>query len=172
MNFNEIDFAKVVASDKRYPEIFGPTEYPCMFKSKKMFADIYTQDFVYECKFGANSWNAVGQVMSYAMVLEKKAAIIIFIRTNPKHHDKDLVGFEILKKMIKTYKLDIKVLRFYVNQTDGKISSKNTLVWEGKTPKADKEALEDALKQIEDTNVVSKGILSTLKGLIVNKERG
>ena len=123
-----------------------------------MRIDITTDDHAYECKFGANSWKAaIGQALSYAMMVDKKAGIIVFIRTDPKFQDKDIKGYEIMMKTIKEHKLPIDTRRFYVNRVNGKISKKNSLVWE------EDNALSEAINKIEKENKKSKGLFSLFK---------
>ena len=158
MKYNETYFAELVASQRKYPEIFGKVEYPCNYKGKRMRIDITTDDHAYECKFGANSWKAaIGQALSYAMMVDKKAGIIVFIRTDPKFQDKDIKGYEIMMKTIKEHKLPIDTRRFYVNRVSGKISKKNELIWEN-----DKK-LSETVNKIENENKVHKSIFSIFK---------
>ena len=161
MKYNETDFAKIVASQGMYSEIFGKVEVAHRFKGKLIRIDIETMNHAYECKFGADCWkSAIGQALSYSMIVMKNAGIVVFIRTNPKFHDRDMKGYEILMKTIKAHRLPIDVERFYVNQKDGKISRNNSLKWEVEVTKFDADKLDAELKTIENENKVHKGIFS------------
>ena len=130
MKYNETHFAKLVACQKKYPEIYGQVEASLQSKAGKIRVDILTDKHAFECKFGSTSWKtALGQAMTYAMLADRKPGIIVFIRTNPKYHDKDLKGFSLLEETISHFKLKVEIKKFYVNQVDGTISKYNSLDW-------------------------------------------
>ena len=129
--YNEIYFSKLIASERKYPEIFGRTEVPVEYHGRKYKIDIKTEEHVYEVKFGHDCWkSAVGQVMAYSCLTKLDAGLIILIRTNPQWHDKDLAGYDMLMNMMREYEMDIKVYRFYVNRETGAISKRNELTWD------------------------------------------